>query len=287
MPSHIALRDRREYEIVVTPSSSPMGLPLSCFMTTVCFLSPGPVLAWDEAIDSVMYKSPDLPKARKVEVFSHEVKSLWLIALQRPEADFQCQAAVTIVLAHQRGMKGSEATVGPLLESLERAHQHPSVRLATARALIELNARSAADGLFRQAKCGESNLRQIVEPALACWDYSPIREVWLRRLAQPDFSNDDLLLAVVGLGAVRESRARDDFHTLVFSASAPAPVRVEAARALGIIVTSGLEEDAAGLAVNASPGSIADRLASASLLRHHQGTQAVHLLQTLARDPEP
>jgi hypothetical protein len=250
--------------------------------------------AWDEAIESVMYRSPELPKARKVEIFSEELKTIWLAALKRPEADYQYQAALTIVLARQHGMKGLETTVAPLLESLERVDQQPRVRLAIARALIELNARSAAGALFDQAQLGDGSLRWLVEPTLASWDYKPAREVWLQRLRQLEYSNDDLLLAVNGLGTVGDARAKSRLRALIFSQDAPAPLRLEAARALGNIFTSGLEQDAHTLLSDLSENrrsqttviSIADRLAAVLLLRHHQGDQAVQLLLSLARDPE-
>src|SRR5262245_17014062 len=87
-------------------------------------------------IDSPMYKLPELP-AQPVEwVFPEEARSLWLRALERPDADTKCKAAETIALARRRGVKGLESTVAPLLTELDRGEQHPAARLAVAKALI-------------------------------------------------------------------------------------------------------------------------------------------------------
>src|SRR5213592_592366 len=73
-----------------------------------------PARACDEVIDSPMYKSPE-PAALRVEwIFPEKATGLWLKALERPEADLRCKAADAIALAHRRGAKGMDATIGPL-----------------------------------------------------------------------------------------------------------------------------------------------------------------------------
>src|SRR5947209_454240 len=64
-------------------------------------IAAAPAGAWDEVVESVMYRSPELPKPREIKVFPKGLKDLWLEALRRPEADQQCQAALTIALAHR------------------------------------------------------------------------------------------------------------------------------------------------------------------------------------------
>ena len=76
--------------------------------------------AEDEALDSVMYHAPELPKAKIARALPPDLISDWLVALRRPEADYQCRAALTIVRAHQEGMKDLERTIHPLLEILEQ-----------------------------------------------------------------------------------------------------------------------------------------------------------------------
>src|SRR5262249_44487643 len=92
---------------------------------------------------------------------------------------------------------------------------------------------------------------------------------------------------VRGLGTLREAEAASTLKELVHSEQAPWPLRLEAARALGLIQTSSLESDTHKLVmVTGSPATTA-HLAAAWLLRHHQGDEAVRLLQTLGRDNEP
>jgi HEAT repeat protein len=232
-----------------------------------------------------MYREPDLPFSREVPVFPERAKALWLRALERPEAEMRCRAAETIAQAHRRGMKGLETTIPALVAALDRAEQHPAVRLAAARTLIALEAQQAAPSLLRHAQSGGA-LSDFIEPTLARWDYQPARAVWLKRLDDPATSPRGLILAIRGLGTVREGRAADKLRALALSRLSTS-VRLEAARALGSVRESGLEGDAEALVADASGRGLAGRLAAASLLRRHRGEAAVRLLQRLARDPEP
>jgi HEAT repeat protein len=249
-------------------------------------LSPSLPVRAQEAIDSPMYKDPDLPGPRTVEILPAKAVALWLKALERPEADLRCRAAEAIALAHRRGLAGLEPAVAPLVAALDRPDQHPAVRLAVARALITLEARQAAASLLEQARKGGSDLRELVEPALARWDYRPARAVWLERLADPATPRRSLILAVRGLGAAREGRAADGLRQRVLSDTVPGPVRLEAARALGSVRDGGLEKDAERLAADPSPRGLVGRLAAAALLRRHRGEEAVRILQRLLRDRE-
>lgn len=246
--------------------------------------APGPAL--DDVIDSPMYASPELPTARVVTVF-RDAKGLWLRALQRPEADFRCKAADAIALAARRGVTGLETTVAPLWDALDLPDQHPAVRLAIAKALIELDARKAAPSLLRQALAGGNDLREIVEPALARWKYRDAGPAWLARLQDSTTPPRSLVLAIQGLAALEEDKAADRLRELVLSDQAIPAVRLEAARALGSLRGNGLEDDAARLAADTSPRGLVARLAAATLLRGHRGDKTVRLLQRLTDDKEP
>jgi HEAT repeat protein len=261
------------------------------------FIVPPSSFGFDPVIDSPMYHMPDVPMPPEVYDFPEGLKELWLRALERPEADIKCKAADAIAEAHQRGMKGLQTTIGPLVAALDQPDQHPLVRLALARTLIVLEARQAAPSLFRQSQIGSSDLRERVEPALARWDYQPARAVWLERLRKPDLSSRDLILAIRGLATVQEERAVDPLREIVFADQAPGPIRLESARALGSLRSQGLEKDAKRLAASSlsSPqkggelkkGKLVSRLAAVSLLQRHSSPEAVRLLQQLMRDPEP
>jgi len=247
----------------------------------------GPIEPWDAVIDNMIYRSPEVPMPRVVEVLPERTKALWLEALQRPEIDYPCQAALAIARAHRRRLKGMETTVPLLRRTLEQPDRPLSVRLAVARTLIELDVRDAAPRLFREAESGDSDLRALIEPALARWDYHPARAVWLERLGVPEPAGASLLLAIRGLEVVREEKAGPGLRELVLSGRAPATVRVAAAQALGIVRTSGSEDDARHLVAAArAHGSIA-HLAAALLLRQHKRDDALRLLDVLALDRDP
>lgn len=241
----------------------------------------------DDIIDSPMYKLPDLPTPPTVTELPKGVKELWLRALARPEADLQIKAAEAIALAQQRGFKGMDTTIEPLIAVLDKTDLHPSARLAVARALVTLDATSAAPKLFAHAQAGGGDLRDIVEPALARWNHWPARDVWLARLADPTTPQRSLVLAVQGLGAVREDKAAQRLRELALADQTNSAVRLEAARALGILRTEGLEPDAERFAADDSERGLVTRLLAVAFLRRHESPKAVALLQRLTRDPEP
>jgi hypothetical protein len=235
-----------------------------------------------------MYHDPDIPFPGRVIFFQKELIPLWLKALARPEADMRRLAAASLADVRRRGMTDLEATVPPLLQALTQPDQHPAVRLAAAQDLIALDAReAAAEPLFQLARSGDSDLRNVIEPALARWDYAPIRAVWLERLSAVGMPRQSHLLALRGLGQVRESRAVPRLRELALAPATDPLLRREAARSLGLIQTRGLEQDAERLLAEKGPTAMLARLAAAALLRYHRGDRAIELLKRLAQYAEP
>jgi HEAT repeat protein len=245
-----------------------------------------PASAGDELIDSPMFRDPLIPLA-EAQIVIDGPTDLWLKALARPEAEMRCRAAQAIALARRHGMKDMEPLVAPLRAELDRPNQHRTVALAAAQALVELDVRDAAPSLLHQAAAGDGDLRDAVEPVLARWDYRPARELWLARLRDPAASPRGLVLAIQGLAAVKEMQAAEPLRELVLAPRTSAPVRQEAARALGLLRDNGLLPDAERLSADPSPRGLPARLAAAALLRRHRGEAAVALLQRLARDADP
>jgi HEAT repeat protein len=240
---------------------------------------------WDRVIDSPMYREAELMIPPGELSFPAAAKELWLRALERPEADMKCQAAQAISLAHRDGIAGFQSTIPALQKELDQA-SHPVVRLALAEALITLEAREAADRLLELVPGADSELGDLVEPALARWDHRPARQMWLARLNDSATPTRSLLLAIRCLAAVREQQAALRLRSLAVDLQTTPPVQVEAARALGWLRTSGLEKDADSL-VAQKGDSAAPRLAAAALLRQHGSQQAIALLKRLLHDPEP
>jgi HEAT repeat protein len=239
-----------------------------------------------EVVDSPMYKTPDLPVPGIENILPKGTLELWLRALERPEADLKCQAAQAIALAHRRGVKGMHATIGALSAALDRPDQHATARLAIARALVTLDARASAALLHRHAQAAGGSLRDIVEPALARWEYGPARDMWRKRLHGSESALRDLDLAISGLAAARDERAAEPLLALVVAPPTPASVRLHAAGALAILRDSGLEKVAQGLAADSSRDGLVSRLIAATLLRRHRGPDAVRILLRLADDQD-
>src|SRR5205823_309288 len=80
------------------------------------FLISSWVQADDDSRDSVMYKDPEVRIANITRAFPPDLVEAWLVGLRRPETDYQSRAALTILLAHQHGMKGLEVMIDPLVE---------------------------------------------------------------------------------------------------------------------------------------------------------------------------
>ncbi len=235
----------------------------------------------------VMDTDPPFSLPEDVPIFSPKLKPLWLKAMNQPEVDLKRRVAETIANAHRRGMSDLEDTAGPLVETLDAAEQHPIVKLSCARALVELDARQTADVLFKHAALDRYDMAPLVEPVLARWDYKPMRPVWLARLEATDTESGPLLLAIQGLLEVKEQKACPHLARFALDQHMAPDVRLESARALGLLERSGREADARRLSADKSPTKIVDRLVAARLVAHHGGDEAEKLFAQMALDPEP
>lgn len=246
---------------------------------------PTPAPGVDEVIDSVMYHDPEVPIARRVQVFDKDLVPLWADALGRPEADTRIQAATAIALGTKRKVPGLEAAIPALRRELGRDDQHPIVRVAVAKALVALDVKDVAPRFHTLAATAAPELLEIITPALAAWDYRPARADWLARIAGPDTRQRSTLLAIQALATIKDESAGPRLRELALSQAETGSVRLEAARAIAEIRTTGLEADARTLAP--ASGKTVDRLVAATLVRRHAGAAAVETLQAMARDSEP
>jgi HEAT repeat protein len=255
----------------------------SCLLFLLC-IGPG---ASASEVDFARKSDPRLEPVKKVAKFAPRLKSLWLEALSRPEADLKRRAAEAIARAHRLGMSGLADTAPRLVEELEAAGSHRVVRLAAAQALIALDARQAAPALMKFAQADDLDASRLVEPALARWDYAPIRPVWRARLEDSRSPRGLLKLAIEAAAAVRLSDAVPHLRRIALDPTMPMDVRLEAARSLAVLQTSGLEGAARPLAADDAPGRLFERLIAATLLAQHRGRPAEELLLRLAADREP
>ena len=240
--------------------------------------------------DEIPFEMWDDPKAgipEPILVFSPNLVPLWTQALNGPEIDLKRQAADNVIRAQERGMAELSGMIEPLIKALGETGQHPLVVLAAARALVALDARQAADELFEHALADGQDVAQVVEPALARWDYQPIRPVWLERLEDPQTQRRRLILAIDGLAAVGEPKAVPGLLELAQTRERPSDVRLAAARALGRITPDGLNSVAGKAAADKSPQKILDRVIAASMIVGHRDEASLELMMELAVDSEP
>jgi len=258
-------------------------------MTALLLLLAGALPARAEIRSSfLMDHDPEIHVPPTVNVISPEFRPLWLEALARPEADMQRLAADAIMRGHALGMAGLEEVVPRLETLLTSATSHPSARLAAARALVELGAKNCVESMATSARQFGSDLRQVIEPALAQWDYRPMREEWRARLKeQPPARHRELILAIRCLTAAGDEISVGDLLKLVHDAERSLDVRIEAARAAGILADHGLEADARALTAGGQRASILNRLCGVQLIARHSSAAAAGLLEKFAVDVEP
>jgi len=236
-------------------------------------------------IDSAMLLDPKLDEVREVFVFSPRLKPLWIEALTSKEHEQQQRAADAIARAHQAGMKELDDAFDPLLRVLEAPGSSLSVRLAAARALVELDAQQSAHALSRRAIVDGLDMAMLVEPALAAWDYAPRRTVWRAQLNDPAASRRRQILAIRALATVRDAQAVDAIRDLALDPSRGPDVRLEAARAQ--IAQAGLADSALQLLSAGKQATIVDRLVAAELACRDASPRGVAALDVLLDDPEP
>jgi HEAT repeat protein len=260
-----------------------MRLVIQLLIAALCV---GSIEAAEIRPDFEMYKDPVLVMPQPYWAFSEEVLPLWIKALERPESDFQRLTAETIALAHAEGMPGLIGAAPRLVAILSAPDTHPAARFAAARALIAVEAVDEAPALYDATLKYGTDLRQIIEPALARWKFAPIREVWKQRLTDRTVRHRDLLLAIRGLGASEDDSSVPMLLTFVHDPFRTPSTRLAAARAAGALKTAGLEREAARL-TNPSAAPVINRLCAAALLDRHAGESGRAALTVLAVDADP
>ncbi|MGD9857475.1 MAG: HEAT repeat domain-containing protein, partial [Planctomycetaceae bacterium] len=237
--------------------------------------------------DFLMDSDPEIPVPQPVRNFNPLMAELWVAALERPETDMQRMAAETISRAHQLGMPDLRKAVPRLEEIVQSASSHPAARFAAARALIMLESRSSSEKLFDASQAFGSDLRQLIEPALADWNFGPAKTMWIDRLGASETRPRDLVLAVRGLGQVRESSALPRLLSIAGDMSREPEIRLEAATAAGRIADTSLEGDADRLARNTRTPLFVNQMCAIRLLARQNGDAARQLLVDLAGHAEP
>lgn len=236
--------------------------------------------------DFLMDSDPGFRAPAPVRRFKKDFKGLWQQALKRPEVDFQRMAAETVVRAHAHGIPNLIELVPELETILVDPKSHPSARYAAAHALITLDSRQSAPKLLESALSHGADLRQLVEPVLAEWDFTAARPVWIERLKTPETRPSDLILAISGLGKVKDTSSVDLLTGIVTDLNRPSNIRIEAAIAAGASAPNGLEPLVKQLIDEPRTDSLINRLCAVRLLETHSSPEAQKLLERLAVDQQ-
>ncbi len=235
-------------------------------------------------VEFQMLSDPEIPPILPVSKFDLRCIPLWSQALQRTEVDYQRMAADTVARARELGVPGVEALAPELRAILTAKDTAPPARYAAARALIRLDDRESAASLLEQLRSGGLRLRQLIEPALAEWNFADIRPLWRQRLDDSQPPRQEVLLAIRGLGRVGDATALPKLLELVRANDRSREIRLAAADAAGRIAAEGLESEVDGLL---GKPDLLRRLCANELLTRHSSPRAVEQLQMLGREPEP
>ena len=238
-------------------------------------------------LDFLIDSDPELIVPQPVAHFNPALKKLWILALGRPEIDMQRMASETIARAHQAGMPDLSEAIPALEKVLLDEASHPASRFAAARALIVLDSRKSGPQLFETSQASGSELRQLIEPSLAEWQFDPARAMWLKRLDSPDTKRRDLVLAVRGVAQLREESALPSLLKMAQDLARQPDLRLEAAAAIGKISEAGLEREAERLAGDTRTPQFVNQLCAIRILAQHSSISAQQLLSGLATHPEP
>jgi HEAT repeat protein len=232
-------------------------------------------------------RDPEIRVPAPVQAYTKRLKPLWLEALARPEVEMQRMAADAFGRGHASGIPDLEGAVPPLVTILTTSSSHPAARLAAAQALVKFEAREVGPKMAEAARQYGADMRQIIEPALASWNYRPQREVWLARLTTTDVRHRDLTLAIGCLATTGEESAVGPLLDIVNDRFRPPAIRTQAARAAGRLQKERLESTARKLIAATESAPMVNRLCAAWLIAGHTGDEAQNVLLQLAADSEP
>lgn len=256
-----------------------------CWLTVVCMAATA-IRAEEIRIDFMMEKDPEANPLPTVMVFSPKALPLWLEALARPEAEMQRMAAETIAEAHPLDLPDIEKSKPGLIKIVSADATNSLARFSAARALIVMEAKDAAAELFEASKKHGADLRQLIEPALAKWNFEPARNVWQKRLTTNGTRLRDLILAIRCAREAGDESCVESLLAIAHDPFRPVSARLESAKSAGALKSSGLEEHAQRF-TKAASASIFDRLCAVALLDRHRSEAANSAMSQLARDSEP
>lgn len=221
-------------------------------------------------------------------VISDSLIPLWIKALDSKNIPMQRKAAESIVIAKQRGFKGTEGTLKVLLTKFGDLSADRKVKIAIAKAIVAVQGHStsedAASRFLEVAKSsGDVDLHSVIQPALAQWKYAPAKEYWNGILQESDSSPRSVIWAIEGLTALQDLSIVERLNSWVEGPSNDYRIRYSAAKALGKLAP----ENQVPLAVKLKQSSkVSERILALHLLQKPSVTDALPVCLELAKDPD-
>lgn len=237
--------------------------------------------------DFLMDSNPDCNPLPRTHASLKQFIDLWITTLDRPEVDYQRMSAESLALASQLNATGVGNAIPSLEKILVAEKSHPAARFSAARALITIDSRDSAEKLFQTSQKYGSDLRQLVEPALAEWNLQSIKPIWNSRLETPEKRPRDVMLAIRGVGKTQDSSALPKLRGIVFNLVLSPDIRLESASAMGRLAETGLETDAEQLSRESRTNRHVNCHCAIRLLARHESELARRVLTQLAVDSEP
>lgn len=234
-------------------------------------------------LDSRADNDPILDVGPLLYVVPSDSIPLWKMALERDENELRRRAAEAIRDAQLRGTEGLKTLVPVLRKVLVTPIDDRTVQLAALRALVALDDTASAEALFTISQKLGADAAEVLEPKLSEWEYEPIVAVWRKRLDDPLIGTRYRVLAFRGLAAVGDTKSSELVAAISADRTEIAAVRIEAAKAAGILRTSGVE--AAAMEWWTENPAIIDRLVATYWLLHH--SEAVDELLHIAEHSRP
>ncbi|TWT92007.1 HEAT repeat domain-containing protein [Stieleria varia] len=229
-----------------------------------------------------MYHRPELPTQQQRERFPEGIVELWAKALQRPDPQLQRMMVDQIADAYRRGMPGLESFIPTMVELAEKPDQSLDVVRAVAQTLITMEAKDHTDRLARWAVRYGLPIGKHVEPVLAQWQSTAMREQWIARINQSANNDSELLLAINGAGAIGLDSVVNQLTQWVIDESQSPSIRMAAARALASIDHEGVAATAGQILQGTRQNPMLDEILAVELLRKQTDKQLIPLLSRLA-----
>ena len=207
---------------------------------------------------------------------------LWIEAFNHEETELRQELIASMEQVHRAGFDQSMHV--ETIHGLINDDNHHTLNIAIASLLVALDDEPSANLLFDMIRPNQIEISQIVEPALAKWNYAPAIELWRKRLKNDYVRRTHLLLAMDGLGVVGDKESSKKLLEMATNPSEKPSIRLSAARSVGAIGGNDIVGRCIVLANSEVPNSTLNKLCCVAMLANQDSQDTVSLLQELMCD---